>query len=325
MTGAGANGGLPNDSAPNESSPNSTAPKDTGPNGAAPNDTAPNGAASKGAGPKGAVPNETDPNRADPNGGVLKGAGPNDMAPNEVGPRGGVSGGAGASGGAAGDGVSGVAEVSAPAGPEAGVGGPGAYQRWLDLGLKVFGALLMLALGGVTAIYEVMYSPSRIDGVRFPISLVLAVVVNPVLATATYWVVGRRLAALLPALPWCVVWLIASAKTREGDLFVNNQNWVGLITLLAGPIAFALAVFIPVLREQRKIINASSPVPPGPRTARSGVTGGTGSGVAARAEGGAGGGNRPKVSGPAPGAKPAEAGKKRKASAGTLRAGGKKR
>jgi hypothetical protein len=122
-----------------------------------------------------------------------------------------------------------------------------------DLALKLAGAVVVTGLGGVFGLFEAFLSPLRIPGSTYlPISLVLAVVGNPALAWWAGQVTGRRLAALLPAAAWCVVWFLAATKTAEGDLLITGGNWVGLITLLAGPISFALGVYVPVIREQNR-------------------------------------------------------------------------
>ena len=127
--------------------------------------------------------------------------------------------------------------------------------------LKIVGIVVVVLLGAMTALYEVLYSPLRAGTVRIPLSLVLAIVLNPLLALGAYWTTGRRLAALLPGLAWCVVFFAAATRTREGDLLLTDNNWVGLVTLLAGPVAFAVAVFVPIMREQQRILREAPPSP----------------------------------------------------------------
>jgi hypothetical protein len=64
-------------------------------------------------------------------------------------------------------------------------------------------------------------------------------------------VTGRRAAAALPAIAWFAVWFLSASKTTEGDLVIAAGNWVGLATLLAGPIAFAAGIFAQVIFETR--------------------------------------------------------------------------
>ena len=131
-----------------------------------------------------------------------------------------------------------------------------------ETALKTVGIVIVVALAAMTALYEVLYSPLRAGGTRIPLSLGLAIVLNPLLALAAYWTTGRRLTALLPGLAWCLVFFTGATKTREGDLLLTDNNWVGLVTLLAGPVAFAIAVFVPIMREQQRNLNAAPATPP---------------------------------------------------------------
>lgn len=150
-------------------------------------------------------------------------------------------------------------------GEEAGGGGQASassrFASWRlpEPALKIVGIVVIVLLGAMTALYEVLYSPLRAGTVRIPVSLVLAVVLNPLLALGAYWTTGRRLAALLPGLAWCIVFFAGASKTREGDLLLTDNNWVGLVTLLAGPIAFAVAVFVPIMREQQRMLRGTPP------------------------------------------------------------------
>ncbi|WP_426510139.1 hypothetical protein ACPPVO_05280 [Dactylosporangium sp. McL0621] len=105
-------------------------------------------------------------------------------------------------------------------------------------------------LGAALAIIEALYSPLRIGGWRVPVSLVMALVTNPLLGWFAYTTTRRRLAALLPAAAWCVVWVLAAGRTSEGDLIITEDNWVGLLTLFAGPLAFAIGIYISTLRSR---------------------------------------------------------------------------
>jgi hypothetical protein len=126
--------------------------------------------------------------------------------------------------------VSGAAAVDSP---EAGRAGRG------DLALRVLGGLVAMAGGLVTAVIEVFLAPLRVGTVRLPLSLLLAVVGNLVLVWYTYRVTEKLAAVALPALVWIVVMVRASGRTTEGDLLLTGDNWVGLLTILGGTVAFA--------------------------------------------------------------------------------------
>jgi TRAP-type C4-dicarboxylate transport system permease small subunit len=115
--------------------------------------------------------------------------------------------------------------------------------------LKIVGAVVATGLGAVLGVTEAFLVPLRLGSIYVPVSLALAILLNPALAWFAVDVTGRKAAAALPALAWCVIWFLAASKTTEGDLVITGDNWVGLVTLLAGPIAFALGIFAQVMFE----------------------------------------------------------------------------
>jgi hypothetical protein len=141
--------------------------------------------------------------------------------------------------------------------------GPGraALMGRLDLALKIVGAIVATGLGAAAGIYEALLSPLHVahSSVYLPVTLVLAIVGNPALAWFAYAVTGRRAAVILPAGAWCLVWFAGASRTTEGDLIITGTGWVGLATLLAGPIAFALGVFVPTMRKQQQALRSQPP------------------------------------------------------------------
>jgi hypothetical protein len=119
-----------------------------------------------------------------------------------------------------------------------------------DIAITVAGLLVSALLGAALALIEAFYSPLRVHGVRVPVSLVMALVTNPLLGWFAYTTTRHRLAALLPAATWCVVWILSAGKTSEGDLIITQDNWVGLLTLFAGPLAFAIGIYVSTLRHR---------------------------------------------------------------------------
>ncbi|MER7005181.1 hypothetical protein ABT297_19325 [Dactylosporangium sp. NPDC000555] len=124
------------------------------------------------------------------------------------------------------------------------------WAHRLDIVITVAGLIVATLLAVALAIIEALYSPLRIGGVRVPVSLLMAVVTNPLLGWFAYATTGRRLAALLPAAAWCVIWILAAGRTSEGDLIITNNNWVGLLTLFVGPLAFAIGIYVSTMRQR---------------------------------------------------------------------------
>jgi hypothetical protein len=160
----------------------------------------------------------------------------------------------------------------APGTPAPGTPAPGTLAEvplpaWVDPALRIVGAVVATGLGTVLALYGAFLLPLRVNDVRVPVSLVLALVGNPALVWFAAAVTGRRLAGLLPALAWCVVYLTAASRTAEGDLLLTSTNWVGLVTLVVGPLAFAFAIYGLVLRDIRTAALGGNPAPSAPASA----------------------------------------------------------
>jgi hypothetical protein len=136
----------------------------------------------------------------------------------------------------------------ASAGPHATASRGSGARRAFDLALRVFGGIVATWGGAMAATLEVFLVPLRIDGVRFPVTLLLVVVGNIVLMSFARSVTGNRLAALLPGLAWFVVTILLSGQTAEGDVVLLGNDWVPpvLLVLGAGSIAFgAYLVLVP--------------------------------------------------------------------------------
>jgi hypothetical protein len=139
-----------------------------------------------------------------------------------------------------------------PAVVEAPVAGPAPpWRRWADLGMRVVGFLVALALTVVTAVYEVLYSAQFWGEYRVPASVVAAVVVNVALIWFTVAVTGRRLAVVPVAVLWVAVMVVASSRRSEGDLLLTDNNWVGIVTMLVGSLTYAVAGYRLVLTAFR--------------------------------------------------------------------------
>ncbi|GAA2589548.1 hypothetical protein GCM10010399_19560 [Dactylosporangium fulvum] len=147
---------------------------------------------------------------------------------------------------------------------------PPHWAKRLDVGITVAGLVVATLLALALAIVEAFLAPLRLNGsgMRLPISLVLALVTNPLLGWFAFVTTGKRLAALLPAGAWCAVWILAAGRTSEGDLLITDNNWVGLLTLFAGPMAFAIGIYVTALRKRTAMVGART---------RGGAPGGTAS------------------------------------------------
>jgi hypothetical protein len=129
-------------------------------------------------------------------------------------------------------------------------GSGGAWLAWA-------GILVAIGLAAVSAVWEAFLTPlawhwtSGGHGhfVRLPVALVCAVAGNAALAWFTHTVTGKTLAVLAPFAAWTVPMVVAAGRTREGDLVLAGNNWVGLATMFAGALAFAVAAYWLVIRS----------------------------------------------------------------------------
>jgi hypothetical protein len=148
--------------------------------------------------------------------------------------------------------------------------------RSFDTELTIAGLVVAVLLAVVLAVTEAFLAPLHVSdlgfsgpgegNMRIPLSLVLALVTNPLLGWFAFATTGRRFAALLPAAAWCVVWILAAGRTTEGDLLITNDNWVGLLTLFSGPLAFAVGIYVSTLRHRVAATANSKATPLAPRS-----------------------------------------------------------
>jgi hypothetical protein len=143
--------------------------------------------------------------------------------------------------------VSLVKSAAAPAGSPA----PAPWLGHVDLGMRIVGFVVALALTVLTAAFEVFLSSLYWGGYRLPVSAVAAVVVNVALIWFTIVVTGRRLAVAPVAVLWVAVMVVASTRKTEGDLLLTDTNWVGIVMMLVGSLTFAVAGYRLVLTAFR--------------------------------------------------------------------------
>ncbi|WP_433199881.1 hypothetical protein ACQP1G_07395 [Nocardia sp. CA-107356] len=99
------------------------------------------------------------------------------------------------------------------------------------LGPVIIGVLVLDAL--ITLALEVLYLPTYIGTVAFPLSAVLAGVVNVLLVMGVHSVTHRISAALLPLAAWTFGFLACSATGPGGDILLAS-DWRTLLLLFCG-------------------------------------------------------------------------------------------
>jgi hypothetical protein len=126
--------------------------------------------------------------------------------------------------------------------------------------LPAGGLVIATLLAFVSSTWEAFLSPLAVHWtsgghaqyVRLPVALVAAVLGNGVLAWMAYTVTGRMIAILGPFVAWTVPMVLAAGRTAEGDLVLTSNNWVGIVTMAAGALAFAVVVYWLTIRSLRR-------------------------------------------------------------------------
>ena len=123
----------------------------------------------------------------------------------------------------------------------------GAPRAWRPA-QRAWAYALLVLVTVLLALWGAFLVPFRVGGTLVPVSWVVAVVGNLAVGRA-----GARLAgssgAVLPGALWLLIVLVLSSRRSEGDLVVPGTT-VGLVFLLAGAVASAVAYALAVLRPR---------------------------------------------------------------------------
>lgn len=105
-------------------------------------------------------------------------------------------------------------------------------------------ALVAVLVSGWLAVVEVFWLPLRVGGVLLPLSVVGAVVGNLAVGAAARRLSGSGTAAVLAAVAWLVVVVVAMIPRPEGDLLIVGNGRTGIVSvvfLMAGVVSAAYA------------------------------------------------------------------------------------
>jgi hypothetical protein len=119
----------------------------------------------------------------------------------------------------------------------------------LDALIRLGGLAVALAATVVTAVLELYLTPLRLAGVPVPAAVVAAIAANVAIAWFAVETTGRRWALAPPWALWTVLMLLATGvRTREGDQLVAGDDWMALVMILLGSLAFGVYGYRLVLR-----------------------------------------------------------------------------
>jgi hypothetical protein len=137
-----------------------------------------------------------------------------------------------------------VADMPAPFAPQ----DERAESRALDRTLRAAGLGIALLATVLTAALELLLTTLRVGGVPVGVSIVLAAVANPAIAWFAVTTTERRWALGLPWALWTLLMLAAAGiRTDEGDYLIGGSDWVALVMILVGSLAFALYAYRMIL------------------------------------------------------------------------------
>jgi hypothetical protein len=136
-----------------------------------------------------------------------------------------------------------ILDVPAPPAPE-----ERTQSRALDRALRAAGVVISLLATILTVALELFLTPLRLGGVPVGVSVVLAAVANPVIAWFAVTTTERRWALGPPWALWTLLMLSAAGyRTDEGDYLIGGSDWIALVTILVGSLAFALYAYRMIL------------------------------------------------------------------------------
>jgi hypothetical protein len=88
------------------------------------------------------------------------------------------------------------------------------------------------------------------SGPLLGVSILLAAVLNYVIAWFAVRTTGRRWALAPPWALWTMMMLFAAGvRTGEGDYLLGGDDWVGLVMILLGSLTYAVYSYRMILRR----------------------------------------------------------------------------
>ena len=139
-----------------------------------------------------------------------------------------------------------VSDAEAPPTPE-----QGAERRGLDRTIRIAGVVISVLAAIVTGALEIFSTQLRIGGVLVGVSILAALVANPAIAWFAVTTTGRRWAIGPPWIVWTIVMFgAAGMRTDEGDYLLSGNDWVALVMILVGSLAFAVYSYRMILRSR---------------------------------------------------------------------------
>lgn len=136
--------------------------------------------------------------------------------------------------------------LSTPAEPSP----PGPPSRAVELLVRGAGLVVALLATVLTAALELFLTPLRLGGILLGVAVPAAVLANLALSWFAVTTAGRRWALAVPWGAWTVIMFYAAGnRTTEGDYLISGSDWIALVMILAGSLAFAFYTYRLILRR----------------------------------------------------------------------------
>ena len=140
------------------------------------------------------------------------------------------------------------AEPEAEAALEEPAAPPKPPPPWVDRVLRLLGGLFTVLMALLTGLLELYLAPLRVGGVLIGAAALVVIPVNVFLAWYARRAIGTRFAFAWPWITWTLLMFVAAGvRTDEGDQLIAGDNWVGMVLILTGSIAFAAYAYRIVL------------------------------------------------------------------------------
>jgi hypothetical protein len=116
--------------------------------------------------------------------------------------------------------------------------------------IPIAGLVIACLAALFSGILEIFLTPLRAGGFPIGVAIPAAVVANIAIAWFAVTTTGRKRAIGAPWLLWTVLMFFAAgAKRSEGDYLINGNDWIALIMILLGSLAFAVYLYRMILRR----------------------------------------------------------------------------
>jgi hypothetical protein len=136
--------------------------------------------------------------------------------------------------------------VTDPEAPES----PARPRRSLERVIRIAGLVIAVLAAVLSGLLELFFTQLRVGGFPIGVSILMALVGNVAIAWFTVTTTGRRRAVAAPWVVWTLIMFFATGvHTTEGDYLVSGDDYVALVMVLVGSLAFAVYTYRMILRR----------------------------------------------------------------------------